>query len=119
MVPVSPACVPHVSGLPCERGTNAAAIWRRDTGRPRVRPEKCETVFRKDARQNKKLEPAFDSIESGLYKAFPRRSGEVEAIEAHHFGPCRHEVFHKLLLRVRARVDFRDGPELGVRTEDQ
>ena len=34
------------------------------------------------------------------------RSGEVEAISVHHLGPRRHEVFHELLLRVRARIDF-------------
>src|SRR5712671_2198672 len=51
--------------------------------------------------------------------AFPRRSGEVIAVKVHHLGPGRHEVFHKLLLRVRARIDFRKGAELGVRTEDQ
>src|SRR6266536_4611410 len=30
-----------------------------------------------------------------------------------------HEVTHELLLRVAARVDLRDGSELGVRTEDE
>ncbi len=44
---------------------------------------------------------------------------QVEAIEVHHLGPRRHEVFHKLLLRVRARIDFREGAQLRVRTEDQ
>src|SRR5260370_30209052 len=52
-------------------------------------------------------------------KTFPQRSGEVEAIEVHHLGPCCHEVFHELLLRVRARIDFREGAQLRVRTEDQ
>src|SRR5271166_439032 len=47
------------------------------------------------------------------------RSGEVEAIKVHHLGPRRHEVFHKLLLRVRARIDFREGAQLRVRAEDQ
>ena len=49
----------------------------------------------------------------------PPISGEVKAVQVHYPGPCRHEVFHKLLLRVRARIDFREGSELGVRTEDQ
>ena len=47
------------------------------------------------------------------------RSGEVEAIKVHHLVPGRYEVLDKLLLRVRASVDFRQGPELGVRTEDE
>ena len=50
--------------------TWAAPRWRTSarswSARARVRPEKCEAVFRKDARQNKNLEPAFDSIKSGL-----------------------------------------------------
>ena len=48
-----------------------------------------------------------------------RRSGEVEAIGVHHLGPRRHEVLRELLLRVRARIDFRESAKLGVRTEDQ
>src|SRR3990167_1535003 len=52
-------------------------------------------------------------------KSVPRRSDKVEAIGVHHLGPRRHEVFHKLLLRVRARIDFRKRPQLRVRTEDQ
>jgi hypothetical protein len=39
-------------------------------------------------------------------KTLPPRSGKVEAISVHHLGPRRHEVFHELLLRVRARIDF-------------
>ena len=49
----------------------------------------------------------------------PLASGHLEAIEVHHLGPRRHEVFHKLLLRVARRIDFREGPQLRVRTEDQ
>ena len=48
----------------------------------------------------------------------PQRS-EVEAIKVRHLGPHSHEVFHKLLLRVRARINFRECSELRVRTEDQ
>src|SRR6202047_3161530 len=48
-----------------------------------------------------------------------RESGEFVAVEVHHLVPGRHEILHKLLLRVRARIDFCKGPELGVRTEDQ
>ena len=37
---------------------------------------------------------------------------EVEAIVVHHFGPRRHEVFHELLLGVRAGIDFRRSAQL-------
>src|ERR1700730_13154979 len=50
---------------------------------------------------------------------FSPNSGEVEAIKVHYLGPRRHEVFHKLLLGVRARIDFSKGTQLRVRTEDQ
>src|ERR1700704_4045268 len=59
------------------------------------------------------------SIKRGNYSAACGPSGEVEAVGVHHLGPRRHEVFHKLLLRVRARIDFREGAQLRVRTEDQ
>ena len=52
-------------------------------------------------------------------KTFMLRSGEVEAIQVHDLGPGRHEVLDKLLLRVRASIDLGQGPELGVRTEDE
>ena len=44
---------------------------------------------------------------------------KVEAVRVHHLGPRRHEVLHELLLRVRARIDLREGAELRVRAEDQ
>src|SRR5215510_13898875 len=47
------------------------------------------------------------------------RSGQVVAIEVHHLVPRSHEVLHKRLLRVVTSIDFRDCPELGVRTEDK
>ena len=47
------------------------------------------------------------------------RSGEVEAIKVHHLVPGRDEVVDELLLRVRTSVDFGQGAELGVRTEDE
>src|SRR5207248_11238065 len=47
------------------------------------------------------------------------RSGEVEPIEVHDLVPCSHEVTHELLLGVVLCVDLRDGPKLGVRTEDE
>ncbi len=48
------------------------------------------------------------------FEVYPMRSSKVEAIKVHHFVPGRHEVIHKLLLRVRASVDFSQGAELGV-----
>ena len=50
---------------------------------------------------------------------FPLRSCKVEAIEIHHLAPCRHKVAYKRLLGVVTGIDFRDGPELGIRTEDE
>ena len=47
------------------------------------------------------------------------RSGEIEAIKVHHFGPGCHEVLDKLLLSIRASVNLGQSPELGVRTEDE
>ena len=52
-------------------------------------------------------------------KAFMLRSGEVEAIEVHHLVPGRDKVVDELLLGVSTGVDFRQSPELGVRTEDE
>ena len=47
------------------------------------------------------------------------RSGEVEAVKVHYLVPHRYKVVQELLLRVHTSVDFRQGPELGVRTEDE
>ena len=44
---------------------------------------------------------------------------ELEAIKIHYLVPCGDEVMHELLLCIVASVDFRDGPELGVGTEDE
>src|SRR6266581_9371273 len=49
----------------------------------------------------------------------PRAMGKVEAVKIHHLGPRSHKVTHKRLMRVVARIDFRDGSELRVRTEDE
>src|SRR4029079_10462176 len=43
----------------------------------------------------------------------------VEAISIHHLIPGRHKVLHKLLLRVRGGIDFREGAKLRVGAEDQ
>jgi len=45
------------------------------------------------------------------------RSAKVEAIKIHHLVPRSHKVTHEHLLRVVTCVDFREGSELGVRTE--
>src|SRR5262249_17923783 len=48
------------------------------------------------------------------------RSGRnIEAVEIHHLAPRSRKVMHKLLLRVRACIDFRYGAKLRVRTEDE
>src|SRR5947207_1994986 len=46
-------------------------------------------------------------------------SGKVVAVKVHHLGPSSHKVFQKLLLRVATCIDFREGSELRVRTEDE
>ena len=46
-------------------------------------------------------------------------SQEIETIRVHHFVPDSHEVLHEGLLGVAAGVDFGDGAELGVRSEDE
>src|SRR5271165_3852571 len=60
---------------------------------------------------------AFAFCEAGTTRSLT--SGEVVAIQAHHFVPRRGEVLHKCLLRVVRRIDFRERPELGVRAEDK
>ena len=44
---------------------------------------------------------------------------EVVPVEVHDLVPRGHEVVHELLLRVVARVDLRERPQLGVRAEDE
>jgi hypothetical protein len=51
-------------------------------------------------------------------KMFMLHSGEVETVKVHDFVPHRYKVLQELLLGVLPRVDFRQGSELGVRTED-
>src|ERR1700730_15410650 len=52
-------------------------------------------------------------------QSFASGSDEVVTTEVHHRVPRRHEVFHELLLRVRAGMDFRESAQLRVRPEDQ
>ena len=47
------------------------------------------------------------------------RSREVEAIKTHHLAPSRYKVTHERLLPIAASIDFSEGSELGVRTEDE
>jgi len=47
------------------------------------------------------------------------RSGKVEAVKVHYLVPRRYKVVQELLLGVVTSVDLRQGPELGVRTEDE
>jgi len=47
------------------------------------------------------------------------RATRARSSEIQYLGPRRYEVLHKLLFRVRARIDFRKGAQLRVRTEDQ
>jgi hypothetical protein len=42
----------------------------------------------------------------------------VETAKVHDFIPHRYKVVQELLLGVLTCIDFRQGPELGVRTED-
>src|SRR5208337_1046287 len=65
--------------------------------------------------QKKKPAPERNSGAGLLW--LPPSSGKVVAIKVHHFVPRSHEVLHKRLLRVLTCVDFRDCPELRVRTE--
>jgi hypothetical protein len=46
------------------------------------------------------------------------RSGEFETVKVHYFVPPLYKVVQELLLAVFTSIDFRQGPELGVRTED-
>ena len=48
-----------------------------------------------------------------------RRSGDVESIKIHHFGPSGGEILDELLLPVRATVDLGQSAELGVGAEDE
>src|SRR5437773_277619 len=72
------------------------------------------------------MPPSYDAggSRSSLYyarlsKAYLPRSCEVVAIEVHHLGPGGDEVLDELRLRIRAPVDLRQGPELGVRAEHE
>ena len=51
--------------------------------------------------------------------SIPPTSGKVVEIKVHHLVPRSHEVLYKRLLRVVTCIDFRECPELGVRTEKQ
>ncbi len=44
---------------------------------------------------------------------------KIEAIKVHHLAPRSHEIFHERFFRVVTCIDFREGSELGVGTEEQ
>ncbi len=69
-------------------------------------------------RWNRLLADRFFATLSEAPKTFMLRSGEVETVKVHDFVPHRYKVMQELLLGVITSVDFRQGPELGVRTED-
>src|SRR5580700_3574286 len=50
---------------------------------------------------------------------FSGLAGQVEPVEVHDLVPGRDEVSDELLLGVIAGVDLGDGPQLGIRAEDQ
>jgi len=47
------------------------------------------------------------------------RLGDVESVKVHHLVPRRHKVVQEFLLSVLTSVNFRQCPELGIRTEDK
>ena len=47
------------------------------------------------------------------------RSGEVEPVKVHYLVPYGYEVVYELLFGVLTCVDFRQGSQLGVRSEDE
>src|SRR5271155_781184 len=55
------------------------------------------------------------------FESLPFRgdSGKIVAIKVHNLVPRRREVLHKRFLRIVRRIDLRDCPELGVRTEEK
>ena len=69
-------------------------------------------------RWNELLADCFFAAFQKPSKTFMLPSGKVESVKVHDFVPHRHKVVQKFLLGVLTSVDFRQGPELGVRTED-
>src|SRR4249920_3757249 len=58
-------------------------------------------------------------LASGLYGVVRLVSRQVEATGVHDLVPCRHEVLHELVLRVRTGIDLRKSAQLRMRAEDQ
>ena len=54
------------------------------------------------------------AVRHRTFKTHLLRSRPIVAIQFHHLAPSRHEVSNERLLRVAARIDFRESPELGV-----
>ena len=47
-----------------------------------------------------------------IFNIYPLRSRKVEAIQVHHFVPCRHKVTHERCMRIAAGIDFGERPQL-------
>jgi len=50
---------------------------------------------------------------------FRRRSGQVEAVKVHYLVPGCHEIVQEFFLGIGTSVHFRQGAQLGVRTENE
>src|SRR5581483_1595732 len=61
----------------------------------------------------------FPRTDSLAHKRRAAIRGKIESVEVHHSIPRGYEVVQELLLSVLRTVNFRQGPELGVRTEDE
>src|SRR5215831_21230960 len=88
---------------------------------PEGRPNECcaERGHRTSPMTRARAVPRTFRSVSSWGEASPGLPGQVESIEVHDLVPRGHEVAHELLLRVVARVDLGDRPELGVGAEDQ
>jgi len=47
------------------------------------------------------------------------RSTEIKSVKIHYLVPHGHKVINELLMGILTSMGFRQGPELGVRTEDE
>jgi hypothetical protein len=55
----------------------------------------------------------------GGIRTYSKDSGEIETVEVHHLDPGRDKVADEFLLPIFACIDFAQGPQLSMRTEDQ
>ena len=54
-----------------------------------------------------------------ISKKLMPRSGKVKTVKVHDLVPHQDKVLQELLLSILTSVDFNQGPELGIRTEDE